>query len=506
MKFLQKKVLLGTVFITGAAILIIEIAAFRILAPYFGNTLYSTSSIIGVVLGALSIGYYTGGILADRYPSRSLFFLLILLAGIFSLLIQVLADTVLRLLGYSLDMIIGPAVMSTVLFFVPSAILGMMSPFAIKLLSIDSREMGRISGSVFFWSTLGSIFGSFAAGFVLIPRLGISTIVISVGLALIAIGGLGSISFLRKHSIIFLVLTFFIPGGIGLSIDVRNAVSPDNIIYEDDGFYSLIRVQDTKIGDRAARILTLDRDTHGVLLRDDFDSFFTYLDYFPIYKLVNPEAKNFLFIGGGAYVAPRDILLDHANSAIRVEVAEIEPGLLDLARRYFDLPEDSRLTNTVMDGRRFLANREDGTYDVIFGDAYSSSLSIPSHLVTTEFFNLVRNKLGPHGVFVGNFIGNPSRGKNLLLASEIKTFRSVFPNSYFFAVTSLKKEGPQNFIFLGIKNDIYQLDLNSEDARMRMPILAEKIIDTSIFSFEMAYVFSDDFVPIEYLVARSEFQ
>jgi len=165
MNFLKRNFLFFVVFTTGAAVLIIEITATRILAPYFGNTLFTISSIIGIVLGALSLGYYLGGVLADKYPKFSIFFFLIFIAGIFSLLIQVFSKTILPAIGYSLDMKLGPPIVSLILFLIPSLILGMMSPFAIKLKTLELKEVGKVSGKVFFWSTLGSIFGSFLAGF-----------------------------------------------------------------------------------------------------------------------------------------------------------------------------------------------------------------------------------------------------------------------------------------------------------------------------------------------------
>jgi MFS family permease len=165
MGFLKKNFIFLIVFITGAIVLIIEVTATRILAPYFGNTLYSVSSILGVILGALSFGYYIGGILADKYPKFSLFFFLIFVAGIFSLLIQVFREFPLPFIGYNFGIKFGPLIISLILFFVPNLILGTISPFAIKLKTLELKEVGKISGKVFFWSTVGSIFGSFLAGF-----------------------------------------------------------------------------------------------------------------------------------------------------------------------------------------------------------------------------------------------------------------------------------------------------------------------------------------------------
>ena len=150
MNFLKENFLLFIVFITGAAVLVIEVTATRILAPYFGNTLFTISSIIGVVLGALSLGYYLGGILADRHPRLSVFFLLILTAGLFSLLIQPFSETFLPLLGEIFGMKTGPPAASLILFFVPSLLLGMMSPFAINLVLQSYADVIRLEDKIEF--------------------------------------------------------------------------------------------------------------------------------------------------------------------------------------------------------------------------------------------------------------------------------------------------------------------------------------------------------------------
>ncbi len=127
-KFVKRYTLPVAVFITGACVLIIEIVATRILAPYFGNTIYSVSSVISVVLAALSVGYYIGGRVADKHPSQKLFFLLILFSGVLVLCIQLLQLSLLPVLGYSLPLSTGPLIVSCILFFFPSFLLGMLSP------------------------------------------------------------------------------------------------------------------------------------------------------------------------------------------------------------------------------------------------------------------------------------------------------------------------------------------------------------------------------------------
>ena len=184
--FIKKNSLLFVVFLTGACVLIIEIVATRILSPYFGNTIFTVSSVISVVLAALSVGYYIGGKLADKTPSEKVFYSIILSSGLSILFLQLLNLRLLPYLGYKLSLMNGPLITAIILFFIPSFLLGTLSPFAIKLqeLNAPDKGIGSIAGEIFFWSTLGSIFGSLATGFIFIPKFGINQIVIATSLVL----------------------------------------------------------------------------------------------------------------------------------------------------------------------------------------------------------------------------------------------------------------------------------------------------------------------------------
>src|SRR3989344_8293886 len=175
MRFLFKRYsLLASVFITGAAVLIVEVTATRILSPYFGNTIYTVTSVIGVVLTALSLGYYIGGIISDKYPSQKIFFAIIIVSGFFILFLRLLIYFLLPFLANNFSIISGPLISSLFLFFIPSFLLGTLSPYAIKLQQVNvvKEGVGKAAGEVFFWSTFGSIVGTIAAGFFLIPRIG----------------------------------------------------------------------------------------------------------------------------------------------------------------------------------------------------------------------------------------------------------------------------------------------------------------------------------------------
>ncbi len=494
MNFLRENFLLFIVFITGAAVLVIEVTATRILAPYFGNTLFTISSIIGVILGALSLGYYLGGVLADRHPRLSVFFLLILAAGLFSLLIQLFSETFLPLLGGMLGMKVGPPVASLILFFVPSLLLGMMSPFVIKLKARELKKIGKVSGSVFFWSTLGSIAGSFLTGFFLIPHWGVSRIIFCTGILLIIIGLFGG-WLTRKNpaknrfQIFPLFLIIIIVFAFSLATLFRPL--PKSILYQKDGLYSQITIENIQWQGEEARFLYLDRSAEGGIFLESDELPFAYTQYYSLYKIVNPQAEKALFLGGGAYSNPRKILLEK-NDVQRVDVVEIEPVLYSLARQYFKLPVETRLFNHLTDGRRYLQETNQ-RYDIIFADVYSSLYSIPIHFTTQEFFALAESRLAENGLFLMNIIGCLEGGGKDLLLSGIKTFHSVFENSYLFPVASSNKQALQNYILLGLKNGSPVIDWSGEQ---------KKPVNPRDINLDSAFILTDDFAPVEYLTAQ----
>ncbi len=502
---LKKSTIPFFVFITGAGVLIIEIVATRILAPYFGNTIFALSSVISVVLLALSMGYFFGGKLADKYPRERLFYSLIALSGLSIVMLHISAIIFLSLFGYTLSLVSGPIIAAFLLFFLQNFLLGMLSPFAIKLQSTRLPQVGvaTISGQIFFWSTLGSIAGSLSAGFLLIPRFGINSIIISVGFLLLTLGGLAllTINFWYRIFLSVIVLLFYLFFiHYFLSLLVIN--SSASVVYVKDGVYQKIVIHDGLYNQQPARFLSLDRDGTAAEFTNSSDLVYDYTKYYSLYKLFNPGIQNALMIGGGGYSVPKALLAD--NSLVHIDVAEIEPSLFSLAKQYFNVPTTPRLTNIIEDGRRLLS-QSSKKYDVIFSDAYSSIYSTPSHLTTQEFFILAKSKLTTNGIFMANVIGSLDPKKESLALSEIKTFKSVFGNSYFFAVNSPSSLGLQNIIFIGY-NSNNTIDVTSKAVRENKdPIiahLAEKEIITSDYNFSLYPPLTDDFSPVEYLTSK----
>ncbi len=504
-KFLKDNFLVFSVFTTGACVLIVEIVAVRVLSPYYGNTIFTTSSVITVILVALSIGYYSGGRLADNQPSLKWFFGIIMLSGLMLLLFHFLGKILLPLLENGLNLKTGPLISSILLFLVPALLLGTLSPYAVKLQSMrsDGLGIGSVAGKIFFYSTLGSICGSLLAGYYLIPTFGIDNIFITTSLILFALGFIPLLIFGMKTGrvlSVLIILIFLIPITVSMG-----AVKVPGVIYSKDGIYESITVFDGDQMGRPVRFFQQDKSISGAMFldtKDPFDMVYGYSKYYSAYKAFRKNIDRALIIGGGAYTIPKALLADSPSTVI--EVSEIEPSLYTLSKKYFDVPNSPNLISHEEDGRRLLADSK-YKYDLIFSDVYYSLFSIPSHFTTLEFFELSKSKLSPDGIFMANIIGSYDNNELSLLLSEIKTFKTVFPNSYLFAVESPEKSGIQNNIFIGYNSEKV-IDLNSKilknskEALLRT--LGEHAVDTGSIDLSHQYLLTDNFSPTEFLTAK----
>lgn len=484
-----------TVFISGACVLALEIVALRILEPYFGTTLYSLSSVLSVVLFALSVGYAIGGRLADRNPSRTQFYQILTYAGYAVFLLVVLRQYILPTLGNILPISYGPLICSLLLFFVPNLLLGILSPYAIQLEVLQKKQQsGRIAGDLFFWSTIGSIAGSLLTGFLLVPNLGLYSVLLGIGFMLCVVGIVPRLSSIRRE----LLIPFFL---ITIFIATSPTVDP-GVIYAREGMYQSIQVRDTTYQNHSARFLTLGGSVESGQLLDSEEQAFDYTKYFALYRVLKPETKLVLAIGAGAYTIPKAFVAELPE--VQVDTADIEPLLLPIAQNYFGLTDTSRIHTHLVDGRRMLMNAK-SPYDFIYSDVYHTIYSIPPHLTTLEFYTQAHAALAADGVFMANITGSLLQDKQSFLFSEMRTFREAFQNSYFIGVTSTTSPGFQNVIFIGMASD-KQVDWNSDAITKNPdPIIREApqhLIDTSTYNLENYPILTDDYAPVEYLIAK----
>ncbi len=489
--------------------LIVEVLAVRVLSPYYGNTIFTVSSVISVILLALSVGYYAGGVLADRRPSLQWFFSIVLASGLLLLLFHLFGTLILPAISGRLSLEVGPLVSSALLFLLPALLLGTLSPYAVKLQSVHepAQGVGRVAGQIFFWSTLGSILGSLLAGFVLIPRFGVDRILIANGIALAALGFVPLVLLGVRGKRLYAALGAVILLSAAPSFAVEPVTEGETVIYRKDGVYQKITIYEGSYYGRPARFLLLDRSESGAMFLDSKDPtelVYDYTKYYALYKVFTPRVRNALVLGGGAYSIPKALLAELPDA--QVDVAEIEPSFFALAKQYFSVAESSRLHNHVQDGRRFLQDAP-RPYDLIFGDVYYSYFSVPPQFTTQEFFALAKSKLNPGGVFIANMIGDLSRRQPSLIMAELKTFQTVFPNSYFFAVESIDKVNlVQNITLVGYNSD-RRVDVSAaevtSDPNPIVRYLHYRGLDVARrFELSPYPVLTDNYSPVEYLTAR----
>jgi spermidine synthase/MFS family permease len=503
----HKVAILLSVTLTGMAVLIIEITATRMLAPFFGNSIFTISSVIGIVLAALGLGYYAGGALADRKPSERWFFSLIVIAGFSVMLLQLLNAVLLPRIAYKLSLINGPLIVSLLMFFLPALFLAMLSPFAITLLHARAAGggVGNASGLVFFWSTLGSIAGTLGTGFVLIPHWGIGNIIVGVGSGLVLLGGVGLLITRTMPRIVPVGLALLgLISGMGLR--QMTVVEQRGVVFAADGLYERIVIRDMPLQGRTARVLWQDHNVSGGLYLDDGSMAFDYTKYFDLYRLFVPELKTALAIGGGAYNVPGAILRESPRAI--VDVAEIDPTLHSLAIRYFALPDDPRLRNHVIDGRRFLHDSA-ARYDLIFSDAFRSFVSAPPQFATREFFGLARSRLKDDGVLIANFYGSLAPDSRAMIYAVLRTMRSAFAQVYVVATIGPDSEALQNFVFIGhnASEPDKRVDLRQAAAvafayPMLQGVAALELRPVDAL-LEAHPVLTDDFAPLEYYAANA---
>lgn len=494
MRFFRMALLPAIVFVTGACVLIVEVVATRVLSPYYGNTIFTVSSVISVVLAGLSVGYYAGGRLVDRRPSFEWFFSLIFASGAALLLLHWVGMSVLPTFSLYFSISTGPLATSLALFFIPALLMGTLSPFAVALQKDMQPEqgIGSVAGTIFFWSTLGSIAGSLLAGFVLVPRFGVSNIIILVSALLSALGALG---LAQRRKVLAILLLSAALGAAALL--ARAGDAEGKTLYSKDGVYEKIAIYDGEIAGKPARFFMQDRSLSGAMYLESDELVYDYTKYYVLYKLFTPEMRRALVIGGGAYSIPRALLKDAPQA--RVDVAEIEPSLYDLAKEYFGVADSPRLHNYTEDGRRFLQEATE-PYDLIFSDVYYSLFSIPAHFTTREFFETAKSKLSPDGILVLNVIGSLSAEEPSFLLSELRTMRGIFPEVLVFA-EFLDSPAPQNVILVGLNRERETPDFSRSDNPF-LRGLAARLVPFERYQLSKYPLLTDDYAPVEYLVGN----
>jgi len=410
----------AVVFVCGAVLMGLEIVGSRILAPYFGNSIFVWGSLISVVLAALSLGYWLGGIVADRWPRMSVLGVLIAIPGIMIALLPFAYPPLNRAIGASdMGARLGPLVSSLILFLVPSVFLGTISPFAVRLQARAVTSVGTTAGGLYAVSTAGSIAGTLLTAFYLIVVIGVANIVHGLGLTLLLTA---AAVFLGGRRVGRASLAFVCIGLVLLAVVWRaqtRAAEP-GLLLEMDSFYNHIRVAE----DSGTRYMDFDNlRQSAMLLEDPWELRLRYSRFLALALAFQPEPKRVLILGLGGGSFPKRLYRDLPQ--IVVDAVDIDPEVLAIAKRYFRVPEDSRLRLHPRDGRRFVQETTE-KYDLIFLDAYNSD-TIPFHLTTREFYRELEARLAPGGVVVSNIIGVLRGPQSAFFRAMYRTLAETFP-------------------------------------------------------------------------------
>ncbi len=475
------------VFIAGGATLATEIAASRLLAPFFGSSTVVWANIIGLTLLYLSAGYYIGGRWADRSPSPRLLGQIVLVAAAFIAITPFVSRPVLELTLEGLDAVsVGAAVGSffaaLAIFAVPITLLGTVSPFAIRLSLGSVSEAGSVAGRLYALSTIGSILGTFIAAIIAIPLIGTQRTMLASALLLVFAAALllGTRWQLGTAAIAAL---FVIPVG---------AIKPTpGLLWESESSIQYVQVVERANGSRALH-LNEGVAVHSVWYPDSVLTGGEWDMFLLVPPMLDTPVEDVAIIGNAGGTISRAFAEFYPDA--HIDGVEIDEKVSEAGRRYLGLNANRNLDVVTADGRPYLA-LTDKTYDIIIVDAYRQPY-IPFYLSTKEFFELARERLKPGGILALNVAATP--GDVRLSRAIGSTVRSVFPQAWRWKPLKF------NELMLGFSEPIAGDELK-ERVGMVAPELASLVplFQEDVESVEkVERALTDDRAPVEWLTDR----
>jgi tetratricopeptide (TPR) repeat protein/MFS family permease len=505
----------ATVFFSSGCIMILELVASRLVARDLGSSLYTWTAIIGVVLAGISLGNYLGGRIADRYHARRALAVLFGLssAACVGIVIQnnlVGSLTLLWWLSWPTHVFVHVSLV----FLVPSTLLGMIGPIVAKMALDQGLATGRTLGSIYAWGAAGSIGGTFFAGFFLIAHFGTAVIIWSIGAALLM---MALLYWLSCWAMYLWAMLFVALATMGMAPDqwaqdagaaalLRKPPDP-NIIYDKETPYCHVAVR--RVSRRPDRRAFLqDKLMHSEMVMDDVTNlqyFYTRI-YAGLTHGLSKDKKNLsmMVIGGGGYAFPQ--YLQHFWPQSRIEVVEIDPGVTEAARKAFGLRQDTSIKTINMDARNYVdqlleRERAGGTlarFDFIYEDAIND-YSVPFQLVTREFNDKIAHLLAEDGVYLINLIDTYDNGQFLgaVVATAEQTFPFVCVAASQIGLPSLR----DTFVVIAARRPLDPGAILKEYDRHLQVRLLDEAQMAHLRERCHAVILTDDYAPVENLLA-----
>jgi spermidine synthase len=491
------------VFISGAVLMGLEIVGSRVLAPYFGSSIFVWGSLISVVMTALSIGYYWGGWLSAREPSYGKLLLLLLIPGIVIFFLPFAYPAINEWIAMmDLGVRLSPLIACSALFLLPGIFIGTISPYVIRLAATQLHTVGSTAGTLYAVSTCGSIVGTLLTAFYLIPVLGVSNIIHALGITLVCLSLLIlPLIRLNRVSVARAVATVSVLfGWVSLG---WSPVAWAKTLMQKDTFYHRIRIEE----DDEARYMYFDRTLQSAMtLKDPTALRLIYSRYTSLGFTFRADAKKMLLIGLGGGSIPKKLNKEFPN--LEIDAVELDPEVIKIAKDHFNIKESKQLRLHAQDGRLFLT-RTQNQYDIIMLDAYFTD-AMPFHLATKQFFELAQKKLTPNGVIVANLISAVTGPSGKIARAFARTLRQVYPQTYLFA-----SRRPDNVSLDTIQNVIVIATRDKQRVDIKEIVKRANALDKGLFpdpvqDIAVAYydrqlpedvpILTDDYAPTDNLL------
>ena len=481
----NKKLLLSLAFIEGACVMAVELLGAKMIAPFFGSSLYVWASVLGVTLFALMVGYYLGGYFSEKWKNQN-GVLWILLAG--GTLIALMPYSSMWIMTTMIDSSIQVgSTVSVIVFLMPPLIfMGMTSPMLINLINSSVDKSGKTAGLVYAISTMGGIFGTFLIGFYLLPNYGINWPCLIFSAAIM----IGPIALLVKKNFVktaACLIPFFIILFANTSA-TENTHRSIKLLYESEGVLGQIKVYDMPYqtslqGLNKGRVLMVNNTAQTIGNADDLTrDLWDYSYYFPSALSTFPEGSDVLLLGlgGGSLVHHFDRL------KFNTDVVELDQRVKDVAIQYFGVRPEM---NIVVDDARHYLNICKKKYDIIMMDLFLNETP-PAHVLSKESFERAKKLLNDGGVIMINFYGYISGEKGLAARSIYKTLKSINLDVSILPTPGVEKH--RNLIFIA-GNSLPNLDDNSYELSNlpKLTALNSELIDTKKIDFSTASVLVD---------------
>jgi spermidine synthase len=490
--------LYATAGVCGAAIMVVQILGAKMVAPFLGTSHFVWTAQIAVTLLALALGYYAGGRLADRSQRLGQVYVAVLLAALY-----LSATTlVIRPLAYwclEFRLAIGSLLVSTLLYFVPLSLLAMVGPFFVRVVTVSISGVGGNVGRLAAIGTLGSFAGTILIGYVLIPLFANTFTMYLVSALLFGVSGAYFLLWERRSTNLP-VLWLGIGLGLGLGflgVRAESRILGDSTIelYRSNSNFGILQVLDHQ--ETGFRFLLNDylvQNTYDPMRRQSV-SLFTYMLH-DLAHAYTSQIQSALCIGLGIGIVPTLLV----EQGIEVDVVEINPPVVDVARDYFDCPVD-RFRVVLGDGRHFL-HQSTNCYDTIILDAFLGDSS-PVHLMTREAFESMRRLLRPKGTVVINCFAEFGPGRDFFGTSLYRTLRSVFSQ------VRIHSAGNGNVFFVASNQDDLRV-LREPDFNEMHPVVRRQAMAAFATVVQpdpqRGRIMTDDFNPVEFFDAHNREQ